>query len=116
MNNLTKGLSRFHLLYCAALSLLISVAGIVTNNGSGGYFFQLLFLPVTLFFIFTFATSIKRRGKSSGYGSHLRGSKVFFIIVFLLFFFLIALSLFHVVDLQKSSSGGTIQDKTGRLR
>lgn len=93
-----KSLSGLYLLYCTVFSLIITVAGILVTRNSGGYFFQLLFLPVTIFFVLTLFSKVKR-GKNHGStqdASHAQRGKLFFAMVLVLFLALIMFALFRI--------------------
>lgn len=71
-----KTLYTLLLIYCGIFSLTISIAGILSQKSNSSYFFQIIFLPVTLFFIFSLFYKIKKRQANSGL---FRGIKKLFI-------------------------------------
>lgn len=94
-----KSLSGLYLLYCTVFSLIITVAGILVTRNSGGYFFQLLFLPVTIFFVLTLFSKVKRKNHGSIEDtSHAQHGILFFATVLVLFIALIMFALFRVAN------------------
>jgi hypothetical protein len=84
--------------YCLILAVFISVSGFITGSNQGQLLFQLIFLPVTFYFLLTAGRSLKRSKVKDKQGPPLgginlsdRSSTVIFAMVLLLILVLISL-------------------------
>ena len=69
------------------------------SKSSGEFFFQLLFLPVTIFFVLAIFSKIRRTKtqEPSIHSPHKRGGKMFFAVVLIIFLALLILNLSRII-------------------
>jgi len=104
--NLAKSFSIVYLLYCTIFSVAIMIAGITQGIDSKAIFFQILFLPVIIFFVLALFSKVSGpKNKESGAGElGARESMVFYTVVIIIFLASLFLSFIRVMDSQKSST------------
>lgn len=103
--------ARFILFYSTILAIFIVVSGILTLKSIEQALFQLAFLPVALYLLFTMGKEIKRMIKKQEPSSHvsLSGRKTEFIAGIIIF---IALLIIGVKNLSSTSSAQNTRTET----
>jgi len=81
--------------YCALFAFLIIVSGIALNIKSESWLFQLIFLPVPLYFVILFISRIGKKQKNNGQSSP---SAVGFVTILFIFIILLSLGVYRVIQ------------------
>ncbi len=106
------GLSRLHLLYCVAFSLYLAVSGILSINEGRNYVFQLLFLPVPIFFIFTLFDQWKKNNSELEINKGTKtNEKNFAILGIGILTILMSVALLNIVTKNGTSSARILQNE-----
>lgn len=92
--------SNIFLYYCAAVAVFITVSGFIASKTVEGYAFQLIFLPITLYFIFAvlrnLAAWVKKAETGPTLDVTLSGKRTTLIAFFLIFLALLALGVSNI--------------------
>ncbi len=80
--------------YCFLISLFISISGILSTQNTSQLLFQLIFLPVTLYFSYSVLVQVIDKKDTVTKDKKTNGFAVFIAIVF--FSFLLTISLIRV--------------------
>lgn len=88
------------LYYCAVIALFLSASGFLTAKSTEGYAFQLLFLPITLYFVF----AVVRNLKSRSLDVTLSGRTVAVIIFLIIFAILMGFAIRNILTLRGSNN------------
>lgn len=64
-NNSSQIIEIIFLSYCAIFASTITIAGFLTSKSEGDIIFQIIFLPVTIFFILTLVDKFRKKASES---------------------------------------------------
>ena len=81
------------LYYCTLVALFLSLSGFLTVKTTEGIVFQLLFLPITLYFVF----SVFRNLKSHTLDVNLSGRTTAIVVFLIIFAILLAVSIKNIL-------------------
>jgi len=95
-------LNKFVFLYGAIFALALTIAGLTSGLNKANFITTLLFLPVSLFFIYQATKKVSRRfnSNSTNIKSFFAQNDVILFITLGLFIFIVAFSLFRSINQQ----------------
>ena len=91
---------------CTVLALFISISGIIMVQSLEGTIIQIMFLPITIYFVISSIKQLFYKGHSSP-NITLKSSKSFFITAVLVFFLLMFLGVRSIAESDKKTEENT---------